>query len=345
MPPYDWRAANERWLELHEEAIASRPARRATDGRHPDRPLVDVCIPHFNLARYLPQTLESLAAQTTDAFRTIVVDAGSTDEASLEVFEQMRALYEPRGWLFYARERGFPGWARNVGVSLGDAPYLCFVDGDDVVAPTFLERLLAASERSGVDCVTCYAVEFEGDEWPLDPTVASSREPRRPIKPLGGSAASAILYNPYGLPHSLITRDAFDRVGGYGEDRYWGEYELHLRLVLGGGSFDVLPEYLFYYRWRPDSRSNTRVVVKEARRRAHQAFSPSLAPLELELLPELIRGKQAEIERLRALLPGDGSDPGSIARDLTWQALASGLVGKGKRRLRERLRRNGDSPR
>jgi hypothetical protein len=128
-----------------------------------------------------------------------------------------------------------------------------------------------------------------------------------------------------------MRRETFERLGGYGEDRYWGEYELYLRLVLSGGSFDVLPEFLFYYRFREDSRSRTGVVVKEARRRSQQAFAEALAPLELELLPELVRGKQAELERLGALVRSE-------ARDLEWQALVGGLVQKGAGRIRRRVR-------
>ena len=43
------------------------------------KPLVSVIIPCFNTAKYLPETLDSLFAQTLQDFEVIAVDDGSTD--------------------------------------------------------------------------------------------------------------------------------------------------------------------------------------------------------------------------------------------------------------------------
>ena len=58
--------------------------------------------------------------------------------------------------------------------------------------------------------------------WPLDEAGELRASPRQLIKPLGGSAASAILYNPYSLPYSVMRRETFDRLGGYREDLVLG---------------------------------------------------------------------------------------------------------------------------
>ena len=329
LPEYDWRNANARWLELHEEALELART-RPSPTRRPAAATkqIDVCVPHFDLGRYLPQTLESLAAQTTEAFTVTVVDAGSTDPGSLDVFEEMRARYEPGGWRFLRRERGHPGWARNVAVASGDAPYVSFVDADDVVAPTMLEELLAGIEDAGVDCVTCYAIEFEGDESPFD------APPVRLIKPLGGGTVSAIFYNPYGLPHCLMKRATFEQLGGFGDVGYWGEYKLYLRLALAGGTFDVVPEYLFYYRRRPDSRSRTEVIESVVKSRVLETFSDSLAPLGLQDLPELVRSQHAEILRLRRIEAASVDGFRGSAAGLPWRALVGGLGFKSRTRIR-----------
>ena len=49
-------------------------------------PLVSVIIPMFNAARFIPQTLKSLLAQTLKDFEVIIVDDCSTD-SSVEVVE------------------------------------------------------------------------------------------------------------------------------------------------------------------------------------------------------------------------------------------------------------------
>jgi glycosyltransferase involved in cell wall biosynthesis len=48
---------------------------------------VTVCVPPYNLGQYLPRTLASLAAQTTQ-LEVLVIDDGSTDEVSQAVLAQ-----------------------------------------------------------------------------------------------------------------------------------------------------------------------------------------------------------------------------------------------------------------
>ncbi len=52
-------------------------------------PLVSVIIPCFNTAKYLPETLDSLFAQTSQDFEVIAVDDGSTDN-TLDVLNRYK---------------------------------------------------------------------------------------------------------------------------------------------------------------------------------------------------------------------------------------------------------------
>src|SRR5689334_1686128 len=53
----------------------------------PPQPLVSVLTPNFNYARYLPETVESVLAQTYPHWELIFCDDGSTDD-SYEVVER-----------------------------------------------------------------------------------------------------------------------------------------------------------------------------------------------------------------------------------------------------------------
>ena len=43
-------------------------------------PTVSICIPVYNMARYLPQAVDSALAQTYEDFELLIIDNVSTDE-------------------------------------------------------------------------------------------------------------------------------------------------------------------------------------------------------------------------------------------------------------------------
>jgi GT2 family glycosyltransferase len=256
---YDARAANARWLQFHERVCRfARPAAAVPAAPRAAEPRVDVCVAHRNHGRYLPQLLEALAGQTRGEFTVTVVDDASADPASREVFAAMRRTYAPRGWRFeeWTTNRGHRA-ARNAAAAAGRAPYLLFLDADNVPLPAMVERYLRAAERSGDDCLTCYFLAFRGEGPPY--ARSGSGAVRAAVRavyefvPLGGCAALGLFENFFGDASFLVRRSVFEREGGFPEGPEWRglaheDYAFLLRLVLGGYRVDVVPEALFYYR-------------------------------------------------------------------------------------------------
>src|SRR5260370_40769359 len=90
---------------------------------------VDVVIPVRNGARYIACCLDSIMAQTMPARATIVVDDGSTDDTAAIVEGYMGRW--PALQLVRTRKRGLPH-ARNTGMANSQAPFVAFLDTDDV---------------------------------------------------------------------------------------------------------------------------------------------------------------------------------------------------------------------
>ena len=105
----------------------------------PAPPRVTVIVPCHNLGAYLDEAVDSVFAQTFQDFDIIIVDDGSTDEATRRLLE---GYDRPRTRVVRTENRGLPA-ARNVGLRLTSAPYLCALDADDRLAPTCLERSVA----------------------------------------------------------------------------------------------------------------------------------------------------------------------------------------------------------
>lgn len=105
------------------------------------QPLVSIVMPCYNYARFLPEALASIQAQTFTDFEAIIVDDGSTDETP-GILAQVK---DPRFRIFRQANAGSSA-ARNTGRGHTRGTFLTFLDADDLWRPTFLERQMAVFE-------------------------------------------------------------------------------------------------------------------------------------------------------------------------------------------------------
>lgn len=98
-------------------------------------PHVSIVVPAYNTLKTLPQTIDSLLAQTYTDFEIIVVDDGSTDGTS----QWVAAQKDPRIRLFRQINRGLAG-ARNGGIIAAEGTLIGFCDGDDLWEPEKLQK-------------------------------------------------------------------------------------------------------------------------------------------------------------------------------------------------------------
>lgn len=118
----------------------------------PGAPRVCVVVPFYNVQRYLPRCLESIAAQDLPDFQAVLVDDGSSD-GSYEIAAAFAA--KDRRFSVIRQPNQGQGVARNTGLAACAAPYVCFLDSDDRVQPDYLSRMLTAMEREDADIVVC----------------------------------------------------------------------------------------------------------------------------------------------------------------------------------------------
>lgn len=109
---------------------------------------VDILLASYNGARFLPELLASLAAQTHAAWRLIARDDGSTDGTRALLADWAAArpgqvvLIEPQG-----RPLGASG-SFGALLAASEAPYFLFCDQDDVWLPDKIARLLALAQAA-----------------------------------------------------------------------------------------------------------------------------------------------------------------------------------------------------
>ena len=139
--------------------------------RENDMELVSIIVPIYNTENYLRECIESILNQSYKDIELILVDDGSKD-GSLVLCEDYKR-HDERIKVITKKNSGVSD-TRNVGVAASRGAYICFVDSDDVVKPTYVETLLEGVRTEGVDVAFCnYEYLYENRRIPKKPRLAS----------------------------------------------------------------------------------------------------------------------------------------------------------------------------
>jgi hypothetical protein len=191
-------------------------------------PSVSICIPTFNGARYLAQTLDSICAQTFGEFEVLIVDDGSSDatlDLCAEFARRDRRIRIERN----PRNLGLVGnWNRCV--ALARAPWVKFVFQDDLLRPQGLQALMdvaAAGEAPLAFGRRTFLFEGETAADTVALYEASAQRVAALFPDRGHSDARAfsklllahLTWNIVGEPVAvLLRRDVFEAVGPFHPD-------------------------------------------------------------------------------------------------------------------------------
>lgn len=115
-------------------------------------PEISIIVPVYKVEKYLNECIDSILAQTFTDFELILVDDGSPDncpalcDAAAEKDSRVRVIHQ--------QNKGLSG-ARNAGIDIARGNWLGFVDSDDMIDPTFCEKMLHAAVQAGAEMAVC----------------------------------------------------------------------------------------------------------------------------------------------------------------------------------------------
>lgn len=124
-----------------------------------DTNIVTIAIASFNNGPYLERCMDSVINQTYRNIEILIVDDGSQDNTK-EIIKKykddkrVRIILKENGGLSSVRQRALDE-------AVGD--YICFIDADDYLLPTFVEKMLNKLRCDGTDICVC-GTRFEDAE-------------------------------------------------------------------------------------------------------------------------------------------------------------------------------------
>lgn len=146
------------------------------DHRQVLNPLVSVIIPCFNQVCFLPEALQSVLQQTTAHWECIIVNDGSPDNTAEEARQWVARDSRFR---YVEKLNGGLSSARNRGLDEARGDFIQFLDADDVLKPTKLERQLQAATTRGKALTLLYCDYYRSPENDLNFAINNFYTPPR----------------------------------------------------------------------------------------------------------------------------------------------------------------------
>ena len=236
---------------------------------------VAVIVTCYNLGRSIQEAVGSVLGQTLPASELIVVDDGSDDLYTLQALAKL----ERNGHRVERTANRGVSAARNAGVRLTSSALVVNLDGDDMLAPQYIEKLAARLEGDpSLDYVSCAQQGFGESVYTWCPP-----EPGLPESILRG-----VVHN-----STMFRRSVWEAVGGFDETVRWNEdLDFWTSVLEHGFRGTVIAEPLLHYRVRPDSQYHL-AIAKAVNAECMRAFYRKHGYTMAQHAEEMVVGKEA----------------------------------------------------
>lgn len=207
---------------------------------------VSIIVPVYNAEKYVALTMDSILLQDYPNFEVVAINDGSKDN-SADILD----TYQKKDSRIRVLNKSNTGVSetRNIGIRIASGEYVCFVDADDVILPTFLSDMLQCAEKQ-TDLVVCgYSLmDKRGRTRSVDIPYHKYNE----LLIQGNSVFASLMEVGLGISScmKLIRREMilkngieFDSKATFDEDMFFS-----WKTVLATDSIAICPKELYVYR-------------------------------------------------------------------------------------------------
>lgn len=218
---------------------------------------ISVIVPIYNVAKYLPQCLDSIVNQTYTNLEIILVNDGSTDSCPQICMDY---LAMDNRIVVINKTNGGLSDARNEGVKIATGDFISFVDSDDLLSLDFCQIVLQTLIQNKADLAECGFRKFETDlaiekTTPITNESVEIYETEVALKLLMTEYFKQVVWNK--IYRKEVVADLEFPVNKINEDEYW-TYK-----VFGNSATIVkMPHKLYNYRQQEDSIMGKKYSLK-----------------------------------------------------------------------------------
>jgi len=232
---------------------------------------VGIVIISYNNENHIVEGIQSIKNQTLKDWVCVMVDNGSTDTTYEVIQDEIRG--DER---FSSRKKSNEGPAagRNVGYAMlpEDVEYIHFLDGDDVLKPTYLETLINyLDNHPEVGLAACQFDEIDFDSKDCGKGHRSRYAPNKfgwphdlPLSTYNTPFVSFFASTAVG-PFGVYRKSVFDKTDGY-TLKSQEDTDMFCKMSLLA-EVHYLPHYLYKKR-----RHENNLAHKKSYRKTHQVF-------------------------------------------------------------------------
>ena len=218
--------------------------------------MISVVIPTYNVEAYIETCLNSVLSQHDVELEIIIVDDGSTD-TTFDIVSRFATLHN--NIIIVRQANAGPSAARNTALKYCHGEWIAMVDGDDILAPDALKKMLNVT--SSYDNIDIVIGKYKSFDQHLN--ISSKGNSTRPFFLSGRDATEIMLYqnkftdsvipSSWGkLYHHSVWKNTTFTEGVIYED-------LHIlpRIINSTARIAVINDVVYGYRRNPDSLLHT----------------------------------------------------------------------------------------
>ena len=196
-------------------------------------PIVSIVVPCYNHGKYLPETLDSVMAQSFKDWECVIVDDGSTDDTEAVALDYCKK--DTRFKYIYQENQGAPV-ACNTGFRSTSGEFILRLDADDLIASSYVEKAVAHFMDFPETSIVCCRGRYFGSY-------------NNPII-LPEYSYETLLFNNCFFCSIFFRRSDYDKTDGYNPNMRNGlnDWDFWITLLSPDSIVYCIDEVLFYYR-------------------------------------------------------------------------------------------------